>query len=859
MAFKTNTFAQNLADNPAAHFKTLTKRQYPDVMPHQKEILETYGAKHQQTADLALQLPTGSGKTLVGLLIADWRRAKMGDRAVYLCPTKQLVAQTVLQAKNQYGIDAVALDGPKDKFAPASITAYKTGAQVAVTTYSGLFNTHPFFDNPNLIVIDDAHAAENYIAGMWSMEIGAGTPLHSAVAEFLKPHLDPQDHSRLTGDWSGSADATWVEKLPSPQVDRLSAELVAIIDAYAQNSDLYFKWSLLRGHLDACHIYLGSREILIRPLIPPTGTHSAFSNADQRIFMSATLGAGGDLERLSGRRKIERLPAPEGFQSAGVGRRFFIFPSLSLTGDDTEALRTDMQRRAGRSVILTPSGSQANEHIGRIGTQLAGYQVFTADNIEADKAPFVTSEKAVAVLANRYDGIDFPGNECRLLSVDGLPKAMNVQERFVMAKMGAGALYNDRIQTRVLQAVGRCTRALQDRSAVFVTGTELVDFLADDRKWHHFSPELQAELAFGVDQSTSVAKGDFLDNFEMFLENNAGWASADAMIRTGITKYQQQPYPGMDELAAVVASEVQYQEAVWNKDWAGALGAARSVLAGLNHAELRGYRALWHYLAGAVALRLSVSLNDAQAQAAREQFGRARSAAPAVSWLNTLARIVGDLDPVPTDTASLEPLKQVERLERQFLAMGMTTHQKFEKRAAKILVGLSTADEFEQAQVELGTLLGFTSGNDESDAAPDPWWLGDHLGIVFEDHADGNVSTVFGATKARQASSHPKWIKKMVAGAAEMDVRAVLITPCMKAKSGADPQLDDVRYWELAAFREWAATAIAMLRTLKGTFPGEGDLVWRAEAANHLEAEGLTLGAILRRLPIASDAMEIVE
>ena len=860
MAFKTNTFAQNLAANPAAHFKTLTKRQYPDVMPHQKEILETYAEKHLKAPDVALQLPTGSGKTLVGLLIADWRRAKLGDRAVYLCPTKQLVAQTVLQAKKHYGIDVVGLAGSKDSFSPAAVTAYKTGAQVAVTTYSGLFNTHPFFDSPNLIIIDDAHAAENYIAGMWSLEIAAGTPLHDAIAEFLKPHLDPQEHSRLTGDWSGSADATWVEKLPSPQVDQIAPELSVIIDAYSQNTpDLYFKWLLLRGHLDACHIYLGSREILIRPLIPPTITHSAFSNADQRIFMSATLGSGGDLERLSGRRKIERLPAPEGFQSAGVGRRFFVFPSLSLTGDETDALRLDMQKRAGRSVVLTPSTPQASEHVEQVEAHLPGYQVFTADSIEADKAPFVTSPKAVAVLANRYDGIDFPGDECRLLCVDGLPKAMNVQERFIMAKMGAGALYNDRIQTRVLQAVGRCTRALQDRSAVFVTGTELVDFLADNRKWRYFSPELQAELGFGVEQSMSVKGADILDNFEMFLENNAGWSSADAVIRTAIPTFEQTPYPAMDELAAVVGYEVQYQEAVWNKDWAGALGAARTVLAGLNGGELRGYRALWHYLAGAAALRLSASVDDAQARAAREQFSKARAAAPAVSWLNTLARIVGDLGGGEESVGNLEPLKQVEGLERQFLAMGMTTHQKFEKRAAKILTDLATADKFEEAQVELGTLLGFRTGNDESDAAPDPWWLGDKLGIVFEDHADGNAETIFGAVKARQASSHPKWVRKKVSGAAEMDIRPILVTPCTKAKSGADPQLGDVMYWELSAFRAWATTAIAVLRNLKGSFPGEGDLVWRAEAAHRLESEGLTLAAILARLPIASDALEIVE
>src|SRR5690606_12298171 len=111
-------------------------------------------------------------------------------------------------------------------------------------------------------------------------------------------------------------------------------------------------------------------------------------------------------------------------------------------------------------------------------------------------------------------------------------------------------------------------------------------------KWRYFSPELQAELAFGVDQSTSVAANDMLDNFDMFLRNDVGWASADATIRTGVAKFVQQPYPAMDDLAAAVAQEVQYQDAVWNKDWAGALGAARSVLAELNHEDLRGYRAL---------------------------------------------------------------------------------------------------------------------------------------------------------------------------------------------------------------------------------------------------------------------------
>nr|WP_298522552.1 DEAD/DEAH box helicase [uncultured Halomonas sp.] len=861
MAFKKSAFIKKAAANPAAHFKTLTKRQYPDVMPHQKEMLEIYAEQYEGNADVALQLPTGSGKTLVGLLIADWRRIKHGDKVVYLCPTRQLVSQTILQAWDQYGIDAVDLSGKKEGFSPSDRTAYKTGSQVAVSTYSGLFNTHTFFEDPNLIIVDDAHAAENYIANMWSLEIAADTPLHKALAEFFRPHLEPQMYSRLTGNWVDSADTNWVEKLPSPQISDQANDIIEIIDAHATRNipRLYYPWSLLRSHLQACHIYLGPRGILIRPLIPPTSTHKPFANADQRIFMSATLGSGGDLERLTGRKKIQRLPAPVGFQSAGVGRRFFIFPSLSLNENEIDALRLDMQSRAGRSVILTPTQDQADAHGAQIKSKLTDFRVFGKDDIEADKAPFVSSEKAAAILANRYDGIDFPGEECRLLCIDGLPKAVNAQERFIMAKMAATALYNERIQTRVLQAVGRCTRALQDRSAVFVTGTELVDFLVDNRKRKYFHPELQAELIFGVTQSQNLSADSFLENFGMFIENNSDWSAVDDDIRNAISDFEQSPFPAMDELEAVVVHEVTYQEAMWHQDFSGALAAARTVLSNLKHSNLRGYRALWHYLAGSAALQLSIKDGDSQARAAQEQFAHAKKAAPTITWLNTLARAVGGTESKEDNPRSKETLKQVETLQAKFLSMGTATNHEFEKIAAAILKGLEEVNTFEAAQVELGILLGFSAGNNESDAAPDPWWLGEKLGIVFEDHAGGQASSLFGANKARQASNHPKWMRSNIPGTEEMEIIPILVTPCTNAKSGAVPQLDNVHYWLLDEYRAWASHAIGILRELKGTFAGEGDLMWQADAGNRLEAESLTLETILRDRPLAIHVMEVVD
>jgi hypothetical protein len=862
MAFKKNTPTLSAPDSPAKLFQALTRRKLPDVMTHQRDMLSAYGEDMVDETDVALQLPTGSGKTLVGLLIAEWRRRKFKERVVYLCPTRQLVNQTVDQAQNRYGIDVVGFTNSKHNYPATAKSDYTTGSKVAVTTYSSLFNVSPFFTNPDVVIIDDAHAAENYIAKMWSLEIPAGdedhAALHAAISGLLRPYLTSQSHARLTGEWRDPSDANWVDKLPSTVLQQIAPQLTSILDANSDASnDVTFRWRLLRDHLLACHVYLASREILIRPLIPPVWTHPPFAAAKQRIYMSATLGAGGDLERLTGTASIERLPAPEGFQSTGVGRRFFIFPGLSLEPAECEKQRLKMQKLAGRSVVLTPNEAAAAAIRAQV-EELDGFEIFNAADIEDSKEAFVNADKAAAIMAGRFDGIDFPNDECRLLCLDGLPKATNAQERFLMTKMSASALFNERLQTRVLQAAGRCTRALQDRSAVFVTGHELLEYLADDRNWEHFHPELQAELAFGVEQSKDVETGDLIANFKSFLANKNDWAEANAAILDDAQNYTQTPYPAMDILEDVVAHEIRYQKALWMGDAGTALVEARAITAKLTAPELRGYRALWHYLAGAAAWSMSKLPNDAHQQAAREQFGEAMKAAPQVGWLSRLAKAESADEAAEAEIVDQDAITQVERLETVLLAMGTANDRAFEKKAKRILKNLGKPETFEEGQRELGELLGFTAGNEESDAAPDPWWLGETKGIVFEDHAGGSATTVFGAEKAKQAAMHPDWIKENVPGADELAMTTILVTPCVKAGIGAKPALKKVLYWSLDDFQTWAKSAINTVRELKAKLPPHSDLFWKEEAKDRLHKDGLTQTTIIDHLETASDAMEFV-
>ena len=344
--------------------------------------------------------------------------------------------------------------------------------------------------------------------------------------------LTETDYEQLTGDWGSINDVTWVDKVPSPQLIEISGELRAAIAENVGDGEHKYHWHMIGDHLEACQLYVSSSEVLIRPLIPPTWAHAPFADAAQRIFMSATLGAGGDLERLTGRAPILRLPIPVGWDRQGIGRQFFIFPDMSLKQPEVAALRCKLMKEAGRSLVLTPSDKSAAAITSEVEASLK-YPVFSGADLEDRKAEFVRTDPAVAVVANRYDGIDMPEDDCRLLFVEGLPRAVNLQERFLMVRMGANLLFNDRVQTRVLQAVGRCTRGLNDYSAVVVTGEELPAYLTDRKRRSYFHPEPQAELEFGIEQSTKVDAASILENFVIFLTHDEDWEDANKVTSRG--------------------------------------------------------------------------------------------------------------------------------------------------------------------------------------------------------------------------------------------------------------------------------------------------------------------------------------
>jgi hypothetical protein len=848
-------------DSPEKLLRELPRRKIADVLLHQGEVMRAYAKTCTGKPDVALQLPTGSGKTLVGLMIAEWLRRKNGDRVVYLCPTRQLVNQVVEQATGSYGLTLNGFTGRILDYDPKAKASYVNADAIAVTTYSSLFNTNPFFVDPDVIIVDDAHAAENYIVEMWSLRVvkKEREALFVALSSVLRPHMEPGNFARLAGTVENITDRAWVDKVPTPTFFNIRRDIEAVFDAHASNDrHLEYPWRLLREHLHGCHLYMLAGEILIRPVVAPTWTHRPFAHARHRIYMSATLGAGGDLERQTGRKVIERIAVPEGWDRQGVGRRFFIFPEMSLTAEHITKCRHELMRKAGRSLVLVPSDIMRNAMAEEVNTKL-GFPTFSAADIALSKDPFISSGAGVALLANRYDGIDFPGDECRLVFIEGLPTATNLQERFLMSRMGANVLFNERVQTRVLQAIGRCTRSLTDYSAVVVSGEELPSYLADKRRHKYLHPELQAEIGFGVEQSKNTTGGDILDNFNTFIENGQEWEEVNQQIVAARSLAVQEPFPAIAELSATVPHEIEFQVLLWQGDYEAAIGAAERVLGGLVDPALQGYRAMWHYLSGSVAWLAAEEGVETLRPKARAQFAKAKGAAIGIPWLVALARYQPSSVSEAGPAGDLALMEQIERLEAVLVDIGTLHDRKFEQRERRILEGIASGGTFEQAQRLLGEMLGFKTGKIEEDGSPDPWWMVAGHTFVFEDYVNAKPESALDVTKARQVSSHPNWMRKNVPDSAAGEIVAVLVTPVKAMKKGAAPHLDNVGFWPVDEFRAWSTGGLATIRRLRTTFVDLCDIVWRAQAAEAFLQAGLDAPSLMRKLKGRVAAKELRE
>ncbi|WP_083921514.1 DEAD/DEAH box helicase [Actinopolyspora halophila] len=791
MAFKRSHNMAASPPDPVQLYRMLaeTNSGPESLWYHQGTVLHEWFNNHCARSDVAIELPTGAGKTLVGGLIGEYRRRVFGERVAYLCPTRQLARQTA-DKLTEYGIPNVLLVGKVAEWNKADRAKYTSGSAVAVSVYSHVFNSNPALNDAQLLLLDDAHAAESAVAGPWSLEISRVNEqsAYFDVLSALTDAIDPLVQNQLNTHTSDSRYSNAVY-LASPlgvadQATHLEQVLSAAVETGKITREGTYAFQFLRGHLDQCMVYLSEQRLLIRPLIPPTMAHTAFDNPDRRVYMSATLGAGGELERVFGRRKITRIPIPEGWQNQGTGRRLFCFPQqtsdLALSPEKVAPWVAKVVAEHNRAVILNPDSRTADNFTDTCLP--TGAKVLKAEDVEDDLAEFTSESNAALVLNNRYDGIDLPDEDCRLVVLNGLPARGDLQERFLHSSLSASEVLQERIRARIMQGAGRASRNAKDFAAVLVLDDDLVSYVTRRDVQEGMHPEIHAELEFGYQNSTAVTSDDMLDNLRIFAEHGEEWREVDQDIVENRERYERIDTVGTDALQRAAPHEVAACDAIWQREWSLALNCIRKVLDGLRGGRAsQRYAALWNYLASSIACRIAQQTGDSSFSDTAESFyAAARAAGRGTFWLSYLDTPT-ERKTTPAKPA-LDPLNEQAMngvLDNADRLVKPTVFDTEVQRAREALLD-TPHKPYENALVFLGKLAGAvpSEGDGNNDSAPDAIWIfGSALWVVWEAKSEAKPEGELGSDDVRQAGGHLRFIATKRGDTAPGDSPVLLVTP----------------------------------------------------------------------------------
>ena len=161
----------------------------------------------------------------------------------------------------------------------------------------------------------------------------------------------------------------------------------------------------------------------------------------------------------------------------------------------------------------------------------------TSKTIQAAVDHLQRGHVGLVVLINKYDGIDLPGDACRILALDGLPEAYGPLDRLeAMALEESEAMVTRQVQ-RIEQGMGRAVRSNEDHCVVVLLGARLTQRTNTAAAFAKFSPATRAQLKLSRDVAEMLHGQPFImlrDVVEQCLQRDPGWVTASRNALDGV-------------------------------------------------------------------------------------------------------------------------------------------------------------------------------------------------------------------------------------------------------------------------------------------------------------------------------------
>ncbi|EHK2403125.1 DEAD/DEAH box helicase [Clostridium perfringens] len=484
---------------PDKIFASLLKdSKYEYLRDIQTEILNLWFSERNEK-DTILKMNTGAGKTLVGLLMLQSSLNEGVGPAVYICPNLQLVDQVIENSK-LYGIKCVTFEENSSSFP----SEFLENDAILVTVFDKVFNGRSIFEKYDIsigtILFDDAHACISKAREKFTIKIERSSDLYMELFNLFQTSLEEQDLGSTKSIYAGGSSTimqvpywTWISNL-----EEIARKFSNIAEAKVSYNDstrlnIFFNWPLLKSNLKNCNVFISGNCIEITPHCLPIDKFTYFKNAKRRIFMSATLLDDSSLIReLNITSKAIKNPLVN-TSSYNIGERMILIPTLihnSLKTDRLPKIFSDVNQN---KIVLVPSNYKGytNKWIENSA------ELLDSSSINAKIKTLKDDNNSFFVLANRYDGIDLHGDQCRVLIMEGLALSATLYERFLKGVRPNSKIMKIILSQQIEQGIGRSTRSSNDYSVVILTGADLETFILSKENLKYLSAQTRKQIEIG--------------------------------------------------------------------------------------------------------------------------------------------------------------------------------------------------------------------------------------------------------------------------------------------------------------------------------------------------------------------------
>jgi len=243
--------------NPLKIFETLTLRgTVENIWDPQSEALRSWDAVRQHQ-DVVIEMNTGGGKTLIGLLVAQSLVNETAGQVVYVCPTIQLIEQARMRAE-ECGLElATYYDGTW-----SNEQAFSGAYGPCLTNYAAVFNGKSIFRKKQIqaFILDDAHVAGSSIRASFTLRLGSSTSAFARVVDLFKPYLEKSGHAQelaalISGDWAP------LFFIPAFEINRQAQRLTQILveEGVTDDKVTLFAWEHVRDQINRCAILVSAK------------------------------------------------------------------------------------------------------------------------------------------------------------------------------------------------------------------------------------------------------------------------------------------------------------------------------------------------------------------------------------------------------------------------------------------------------------------------------------------------------------------------------------------------------------------------------------------------------------------------